>query len=137
MKLFVDTSAIIALYSLRDQRRKEAEKIAKSLAKPEIEAFTTDYVIDEVYTGLMTSLRAGYEAVLRFDRRVEKGIWNIIFVDRKVFEKARELFKKYNKDKTWSFTDCTSYVVMKDNGIRRAFTFDEDFAQMGFWVLRS
>lgn len=136
MKIFIDTSAIIALYSLHDQSHKEAEAVVKNLAMPNVEIFTTDYVIDEVYTGLISNPKAGYRAVLRFDKRVEEEIWTVIYVDKRVFQQARKVFKQYNQDKTWSFTDCTSYVVMKDYGIRRIFTFDEDFAQMGFWVLR-
>lgn len=34
--------------------------------------------------------------------------------------------------KEWSFTDCVSYVVMKQREITEAFTFDHHFAQMGF-----
>lgn len=33
------------------------------------------------------------------------------------------------------FTDCTSYVVMKELGIKLVFTFDEHFRQMGFKLL--
>jgi len=35
-------------------------------------------------------------------------------------------------DKQWSFTDCTSYVVMRQLGIEEAFAFDRHFEQMGF-----
>ena len=35
-------------------------------------------------------------------------------------------------DKLWSFTDCVSYVVMKQRGITEAFAFDHHFEQMGF-----
>lgn len=34
-------------------------------------------------------------------------------------------------DKSWSFTDCTSRVVMERLGIQRAFAFDEHFRQFG------
>ncbi|WP_448572870.1 hypothetical protein [Trichothermofontia sp.] len=33
---------------------------------------------------------------------------------------------------TRSFTDCTSYVVMKQHRITEVFTFDHHFSQMGF-----
>jgi len=45
---------------------------------------------------------------------------------------AWEVFEKFNKDKDWSFTDCTSKVVMERLGIREAFAFDHHFDQMGF-----
>ena len=43
----------------------------------------------------------------------------------------------YNVDKLWSFTDCTSYVAMKDSGITEVFAFDHHFEQMGFILLSS
>jgi len=44
---------------------------------------------------------------------------------------AFKLFTRYN-DKDFSFTDCTSFVVMQKFGIPQAFTFDKHFRQMGF-----
>jgi predicted nucleic acid-binding protein len=43
------------------------------------------------------------------------------------------LVKKVNDDdKDFSFTDCVSFVVMWEMGIKEAFAFDEHFNQMGF-----
>jgi predicted nucleic acid-binding protein len=39
-------------------------------------------------------------------------------------------------DKTWSFTDCVSYAVMKRLQITEAFALDDDFKQFGFAVVR-
>jgi hypothetical protein len=47
-------------------------------------------------------------------------------------------------DKDFSLTDCTCFVLMQENGIRAAFTFDDDYKiyiyrqgrqKMGFWKL--
>jgi len=54
----------------------------------------------------------------------------VISVSKEVEERALDLFEKYD-DKTFSFTDCVSFVVMRDLGIQEAFTFDEHFVQMG------
>lgn len=45
---------------------------------------------------------------------------------------AWEVFEKLNVDKKWSFTDCTSKVVMEQREIFEAFAFDHHFEQMGF-----
>ena len=42
-----------------------------------------------------------------------------------------DIFERYD-DKDFSFTDCVSFVVMQENGIKEAFAFDEHFNQMGF-----
>jgi predicted nucleic acid-binding protein len=45
---------------------------------------------------------------------------------------AWEIFARFNVAKEWSFTDCTSYAVMKQLGITEVFAFDHHFTQMGF-----
>ena len=45
-------------------------------------------------------------------------------------QKLSRLFRDYH-DKEWSFTDCTSFVVMERLGVTRAFAFDDHFRQFG------
>jgi len=45
--------------------------------------------------------------------------------------KAFSLFKSRG-DKTWGLVDCFSFVVMKENRIKQALTFDDHFRQAGF-----
>ncbi len=47
-------------------------------------------------------------------------------------KRSWNVFEQYNIDKLWSFTDCTSYVIMKDIDITEVFEFDHHFEQMGF-----
>jgi len=35
-------------------------------------------------------------------------------------------------DNFWSFTDCTSYIVMREAALTEAFAYDDHFWQMGF-----
>ena len=46
---------------------------------------------------------------------------------------AWELFVRHD-DKDFLFTDCTSFVIMRELGLTDAFAFNEHFAQMGFRV---
>jgi predicted nucleic acid-binding protein len=43
---------------------------------------------------------------------------------------AWEVFRRFH-DKEWSFTDCTSKVLIERLGITTAFTFDHHFKQFG------
>jgi uncharacterized protein len=43
---------------------------------------------------------------------------------------AWEMFEQFD-DKNWSFTDCTSRVVMEQLGIKVAFAYDHHFHQFG------
>jgi predicted nucleic acid-binding protein len=47
------------------------------------------------------------------------------------FHAAANLFRQH-ADKTWSFTDCVSFVVMRELRIRDAFTTDHRFEQAGY-----
>jgi hypothetical protein len=38
-------------------------------------------------------------------------------------------------DKTWSLTDCTSFLIMEEKGITDALSADDDFVQAGFRAL--
>jgi predicted nucleic acid-binding protein len=49
-------------------------------------------------------------------------------------EKARALFFRH-RDKDYSFTDCTSFVAMRELKLKEALTTDSRFRQMGFVVL--
>jgi predicted nucleic acid-binding protein len=46
-------------------------------------------------------------------------------------EEAWQMFKRY-ADKVFSYTDCTSFVVMRHLGIWEAFTNDHNFEQVGY-----
>ncbi len=46
-------------------------------------------------------------------------------------DKARSLFFR-NRDKDFSFTDCTSFILMRELKRREALTTDHHFRQAGF-----
>ena len=50
---------------------------------------------------------------------------------QKLVDRAVRLFSE-REDKEWGLTDCVSFVVMNDRGIREALTADEHFHQAGF-----
>lgn len=55
---------------------------------------------------------------------------DIYFLREEDVRSGWETFRRYS-DKRWSFTDCTSKVVIEKLGITRAFSFDQDFRQFG------
>jgi predicted nucleic acid-binding protein len=48
--------------------------------------------------------------------------------------RAREIIQTY-QDRSFSYTDATSFAVMERLGIRRAFAFDKHFEQYGFELI--
>lgn len=55
------------------------------------------------------------------------------WIDPQRAEKARRWMFRW-RDQEFSFTDCTSFVVMKERRIRRALTNDRHFKQAGFEI---
>ncbi len=94
----------------------------------------TDYILDELYTLLL--LNVGYQRAVDFKHKldvlVEEKILDVLWVSEEVAGEAWDVYENFNVDKQWSFTDCVSYVVMKQQGIDEVFAFDDDFKQMGF-----
>lgn len=91
---------------------------------------TTDYIVDETLT--LIRMRLGSAAAEAWWRQVDGSTrvrWETITGARA--EKARGLFFRY-ADKDFSFTDCTSFVVMRELRLQEAFTTDHHFNQMGF-----
>ena len=82
---------------------------------------------------------------LRIPRRDAVRIGNVIrsassirmiWIHKTLEEEAWSYFQAH-QDKEFSFTDCTSFVVMTALGIHTAFTYDHHFAQAGFAVVPS
>jgi predicted nucleic acid-binding protein len=123
--IFVDTSAWYALANKKDINHSQAQQLLTESRR----LVTTNFIIDETIT--LTRIRAGYRQALSVGEQLWSGqLTSIVWVTRDDEQAAWNLFKQYN-DKTFSFTDCTSFAVMVRLGLTYAFTFDADFTQTG------
>ncbi len=127
---FIDTSFLLAMVLEPDAHHERALTWRKRVQPPFL---TTDYVLIEFLDALV-QIRFRPRAVrtvesLQSDRNVR-----IVPADAALFAEALRLFKTYD-DKTWSLTDCSSFVVMRREGITDALTSDHDFEQAGFRAL--
>jgi hypothetical protein len=127
----VDTSAFVALEDESDEHHREAVRFRDEvLLKGNYAPFTTMYVVDETLT--LVRRRLSVPASIAMSRKVrDSRILRVMSVSRDTEEKALDIFEQYD-DKSFSFTDCVSFVTMKELGIQEAFAFDEHFTQMGF-----
>jgi len=131
--IFVDTSAWLAVADGRDGNHGAAVRFQRELAAGSCgRLITTDYVLDETLT--LVRRRSGPASV----RALLAGIQasrsvHSVWVSPTHFEAAKGLFLDQAAN-GWSFTDCTSFVVMRELGIELAFTFDSDFREAGFEV---
>lgn len=130
---FADSNGWIALNSKRDQLNPLAVQKNRALLQSGCRYLTTNFVLDETYTGLMA--KVGHFAAVDFGEKIRAArTVQIIHITPEIEEEAWALFKQYS-DKDFSFTDCTSFVVMRRFGLGEAFTNDHHFEQMGFAAL--
>jgi uncharacterized protein len=125
--IFWDTSAIYAYINRKDPNH-EAVKNAVSRCKGKL--IISNYIFDEIIT--LVSAR------LRHDAAVHVGniLMNSPQIERSWITPQDEinawmLFSE-RSDKQYSFTDCTSFVIMRRLGLKKCLALDEHFRQEGF-----
>ncbi len=125
--IFVDTSAWFAAFVSNDRNHQKAKGW---LGRYDAKLVTTDYIFDELLT--LMKQRGEYDKALEIGESFLYGDYaDLMLVSLEDIESAWNVFKRY-RDKGWSFTDCTSYVVMKKLNVTKAFAFDVHFSQFGF-----
>ena len=131
--LFVDTAGWMACADGADPAHRRVRLARDAALEEGCVLVTTDYVVDETLT--LIRRRLGLTAAEAWWAQVDGSSrlrWEWIGIERA--EKARGLFFRH-RDKDYSFTDCTSMVVMRELKLRQALTTDDHFRQMGFQVL--
>lgn len=124
--IFVDTSAWYAASSARDVNHHAATRFLSSVQERLV---TTDYVVDESLT-LFRARGANHHALTFGSEVIDASFADLVTISDQDFLDAWDVFRRFH-DKEWSFTDCTSRVVMERLGIQQAFAFDEHFGQFG------
>jgi len=129
-RIFIDTSAFLALEDESDEHHEEAIRFRdQEILRDHYECSTTSYILDETLT--LIRIRLSIQASIEFSKKIRRSqIVKILSVSKQIEDKALDLFENYD-DKTFSFTDCVSFVVMQELRIQEAFTFDEHFVQVG------
>jgi hypothetical protein len=131
--IFLDTAGWLACADAADPAHRPCCTARDAALEGGQTLVTTDFVVDETLT--LLRLRLGLSAAETWWQQIDRSArlrWERVDSDR--FEKARHLFFRY-RDKDFSFTDCTSFVIMRETRLTHAITTDRRFRQMGFQVL--
>ena len=130
--LFVDTAGWMACADGSDPAHGKAVAVRDSWLEGGGLFVTSDYVADETLT--LLRIRLGIDAAEAWWQQVEGSSrvrWEYVSLARA--DKARGLFFRY-RDKDFSFTDCTSFILMRELKLREALTTDHHFLQAGFGI---
>ena len=128
--LLADTSFFVAYLNPRDEHHAMAFQWMTASSERIV---TSEWVLAELGNYLAERpnrrLLGSLVRALSSEERVE-----IVPADHASFLDAINLYVR-RPDKSWSFTDCTSFCLMKARKITDALTTDHHFEQAGFAVL--
>ena len=130
--IFADTAGWMCLADAKDPQHDAACSARDAWLRQGGIFVSSDYVADETLT--LLRLRLGLSAALKWWEQVERSSrvrWEWLSPVRA--EKARRWFFQW-KDKDFSFTDCTSFVLMRELRLHRALTTDKHFKLAGFEI---
>lgn len=132
-EVFLDSAYVVALAQSTDAHHSPAVEMSKQLVTHRVLSVTTGAVLLEIGNALARV--KSREAAIRFITHLQNSpAVEIIPLTKDLLAAGWELFRQ-RPDKDWSWTDCISFVVMKERGLKQALTSDGHFEQAGFVAL--
>ncbi len=128
--VFIDTGGFYSLLVENDRAHKNAVSLLDGSKKGRFSFVCTDYILDETAT-LLKARGLSHVLPTFFDAVLSSRICRVEWTDSDRFVAAKNFFIRHD-DKQYSFTDCVSFVVMKELNLGRVLTQDHHFAQAGF-----
>ncbi len=128
MRVFVDTSAVLAALHAGDRRHPEAAQWLTG-AGADAALVTSDHVVIEACA--LIHARLGTAAAVDFVNDWLPAI-ETHPVDEQVLLRGIAAFRSTLSRTSPSLVDCTSFELMRTLGIRHAFAFDTHFRAAGF-----
>lgn len=129
--VFADTFYFLALVNPTDHAHDWAIYITTQIDSGIV---TSAWVLTEVADALAAPWNRGLFIRLFDSLKINSEVV-IIPPDEDLFTEGVNLYRG-RRDKTWSLTDCISFVVMKREGITVALTKDKHFEQAGFTLIQ-
>lgn len=128
--MFCDTSGFVALFVRSDMHHAQAKRRWQSMLRHHIPLFTSEYIFDELMTILAGKVSHAFACQVGASLLQSQTVTMLYVQD----EQIPLIFKEFQRylDQDLSFTDVASFFLMRQEGMHTAFTFDADFAKVGF-----
>ena len=134
-KIFLDTTAWVEFILKKERYHQEIYNYLSRETKSASHFFTSDYVLDETYTRLLTNQSISstkiFKNLIYKSEQIKELV--ILFTDKSIFEKSWVYFEKFSEHKL-SFTDATIYTFVKDLKIDEVLSLDQGFKKIGLKV---
>lgn len=127
--IFLDTSAIYALADKTDPNHANAYKKFDLALKSGETFLVHNYILVE--SAALLQARLGLQAAILFLKDVKS--FEVDWVDQELHEEAKKDLERIEK-RGISLVDCTSFVVMRRRGVKKALAFDPDFRDQGLTI---
>ena len=131
MRIFIDTSAFYAVLDQDDENHPEAAKVWRRLLQDDSALLTSNYVLVE--TSALIQRWLGIAALRAFQEDIVP-LLGVEWIDEIRHRAAIEMALAASRKKL-SLVDCSSFLVMREVEVRRAFCFGRHFREQGFSVL--
>ncbi len=125
--LCADTYYFLAIGSESDQGHQEAVQYSSTYSGRIV---TTEWVLTEVGDAMSSPIQRPRFLTLLSLIASDRN-WTVTESSHELFQQGVLLFSQ-RLDKSWSLTDCISFIVMCAQGITEALTADRHFEQAGF-----
>lgn len=132
-EIFIDTSYVIALSSVKDNFHQKALETAENIKAEKAKLITTKAVMLEIGNAL-SSLRYRSAAIKVLISLEDDPNVGIVTLSELLYKQGFTLFCE-RPDKSWGLVDCISFAVMRERKMIDALTTDEHFKQAGFRVM--
>ncbi len=129
-RAFIDSSFAIALVNEKDELHSIANELSNDYEGQPL--VTTDAIILEIGSAL--SKRYREDSFVLIEDFMSSSEVEVVHLDHSLLTKGFEIYKSY-KDKSWSLTDCISFVTMRRFRLADALSSDKHFEQAGFNIL--
>ena len=130
--VFLDSSGFLALVNPHDAYHQQARAAWTRLTDEQWHTFSTNFVVAETHALFLT--RLSHQRAESFLRQILRSSTTIVRVSQRDEQQAQAIIFRYG-DKSFSYTDASSFAVMERLRIGPAFTFDRNFAQYGLQVM--